>query len=105
MAARTGEIKSSSLFVKEATRRNLNLTVSDDKLKEVTKLYLQGKGMSVDANELEFSDSDHSCYGPQGHDPFKCKYGAKHLGIKGKADWRKRIQHYSKVKNRQQSSV
>ena len=88
MAARTGEIRSSSHFVKEATRKTLNLTVSDDKLKQVTKLYLKGKGLNVDANELDLADSELSCFGPDGHDPFKCKFGAKHLGIKGKADWR-----------------
>ena len=60
--------------------------------------------MTVDANELDFTSSDESCMLEHTHDPFKCKYGAKHLGIKSKVDWRQRIQHYKKVKERQKSA-
>ena len=78
-------------MVKQTTLRKLNLDVSPEKLKQVTKLYLEGKGMTVDANELDFTSSDESCMLEDTHDPFKCKYGAKHLGIKSKVDWRQRI--------------
>ena len=75
-SSRTGEIRESSQIVRSVTKKKLNLNVSDEKLKQVTKIYLQNKGMIVDANELDLSSSDSSCMGEDGHDPFKCRYGA-----------------------------
>ena len=60
--------------------------------------------MIVEANEVDFSSSDYSCFGEDGHDPFKCKYGVKHLGIKSEKDWRQRINHYRKIKEKHPES-
>ena len=74
--SRTEEIRSSTQVVKSVAKKKFNLNVSDEKLKQVTKIYLQNKGMILDPNELDLSSSDSSCMGEDGHDPFKCRYGA-----------------------------
>ena len=88
--------------IAETAVNQFGLNVTKDKLKEVTKLYLEKKGLNLKGLDNESSEtyssslSDCEC-NPAGHDPFTCRYGDKFLKIKGSVDWKSRIEHFRKV--------
>ena len=96
----------------KVTMKNLGISVSSEKLKEATNLYLEQKGLNmhglhdITSSEDESKASRSSCESvTRGHNIKMCKYGAKDLKARVKQDWQKRIMHFRKVENRQESKV
>ena len=78
----------------QITMKNLGISVSPEKLKEATNLYLEQKGLNmhglhdITSSEEQSKNSMSSCESVNGgHNIKMCKYGAKDFKARTKIDW------------------
>ena len=96
----------------QITMKKLGISVSSQKVKEATNMYLEQKGLNmhglhdITSSEENSKASRSSCESvTRGHNIKMCKYGAKDFKARTKIDWQKRIKHFRNVKDRQEGKV